>query len=79
MDGSPIHPKSIESIHLIEFFEKYKIKYSYYDVYNDLEARKSAIEYSKWTTFPQIYYEHQFLGDLNIWQVLLPTLDYETE
>ena len=78
MDGTPSHPKTIESIHLIEFLDKHNIKFCYYDIHSDLEIRKSAIEFSKWTTFPQIYYDHQFLGDLYIAQILLLKLPFET-
>jgi monothiol glutaredoxin len=60
---------------IIDFLHRGWIKYKFYDVSQDEDVREAAIKYSKWTTFPQIYYDGQLLGDTYLAMAILPTLD----
>lgn len=48
---------SKQSRELIEFLDRNHMEYKFYDVSKDKEVKKAASEYSKWTNFPQIYYD----------------------
>ena len=77
MEGTPLHPNDKRTMKLIQFLDLNQYKYKYYDVFIDPDVRDSAIEYSKWTEFPQVYLDQQLIGSAEIAETILPTLDLQ--
>jgi len=64
--GAPGDSKSEESKELINLLDKENIRYGYYDIQKDQEVEKGMQEYSKCSTFPQLYANGKLVGGLDI-------------
>lgn len=73
MKGSPESPRCGFSRQLVDILAKHEIKYSTFDILEDMEVRQGLKEYSDWPTYPQIYAKGQFIGGLDILKQLVET------
>lgn len=64
--GTPDNPMCGFSAQVIHILNILNIEYTYINVLDDPEIRKNLPLYSKWPTFPQLYYKKKLIGGADI-------------
>lgn len=64
--GTPENPQCGFSAQVIYIFDELNLKYNYINVLENEEIRKNLPKYSKWPTFPQIFYKGKLIGGSDI-------------
>jgi len=64
--GTPEQPRCGFTRQLVDLFEKNKIDYTTFNIFEDDEVRQGLKVYSDWPTFPQVYADGDFVGGLDI-------------
>lgn len=64
--GTPEIPMCGFSAQVITILNLLNLKYSYINVLENEDIRKALPIYSKWPTFPQVYYKGKLIGGADI-------------
>ena len=64
--GTPENPQCGFSAQVIYILNELNLKYNYINVLENEEIRKNLPKYSKWPTFPQIFYKEKLIGGADI-------------
>lgn len=59
LKGTPTNPRDGYQEEVVDLLEKNKVRYTYYDVMSDPDVREILKEYSKITSYPQIFVQGQ--------------------
>jgi monothiol glutaredoxin len=66
MKGDKYFPKCGYSKLAVEILNEYGIDYATFDILKDENIRQSLKDFSDWPTYPQFYYNSQFIGGSDI-------------
>lgn len=69
--GTPTAPRCGFTSTLLRKLSELKIEYDYFDILSDPEVRQGLKEFSQWPTYPQIYYNGDLLGGLDIFMEMV--------
>lgn len=69
--GVPEAAKCGFSRQLLEILAEQKIKFDSFDILSDEEVRQGLKTYSNWPTFPQMYWQGELLGGLDIFREMI--------
>ena len=64
--GTPENPQCGFSAQVIYILDELNLKYNYINVLENEDIRKYLPKYSKWPTFPQIFYKEKLIGGADI-------------
>lgn len=64
--GTPENPLCGFSAQVIHILNILKIEYSYINVIENEDIRNNLPKYSKWPTFPQIFYKGKLIGGADV-------------
>ena len=64
--GTPENPMCGFSAQVIHILNTLNIEYAYVNVLENDDIRKNLPIYSKWPTFPQIFYKKELIGGADI-------------
>lgn len=64
--GTPDNPLCGFSAQVIHILNILKLEYAYINILADEEIRKFLPIYSKWPTFPQVFYKNKLIGGADI-------------
>ncbi len=64
--GTPSNPMCGFSAKVINILNLLNLDYSYVDVIENNDIRQSLPLYSKWPTFPQVFYKQKLIGGADI-------------
>ncbi len=66
MKGTPDFPQCGFSGQAIQVLEACGAKYTFVNIFEDLEIREALKTYSHWPTYPQLYIQGQLIGGCDI-------------
>ncbi|KAJ3282875.1 Glutaredoxin 3 [Blyttiomyces sp. JEL0837] len=66
MKGNPDQPRCGFSRQIVQILQDEKVKFSTFDILEDEEVRAGLKEFSNWPTFPQLYFDGELVGGLDI-------------
>ena len=66
MKGTPAAPQCGFSRQLVALLRERGVRYGFFNILADDEVRQGLKTYSDWPTFPQLYFEGQLIGGLDI-------------
>jgi len=66
MKGTPEQPKCGFSAKIVQLLQKDKIKFASFDILTDNEVREGLKQFSNWPTYPQLYFNGELIGGLDI-------------
>ena len=66
MKGDPSNPRCGFSRTIIALLDEHNIDYRTFDILHDNAVREGLKVYSKWPTYPQLYFKGELLGGLDI-------------
>ncbi len=66
MKGTPDFPQCGFSGQTVQVLDACHAKYTYVNVFEDLEVREALKEYSNWPTYPQLYIGGELIGGCDI-------------
>jgi len=64
--GTPENPMCGFSAQIIHILNLLKLEYTYVNILENENIRKYLPIYSKWPTFPQLYYKEKLIGGADI-------------
>lgn len=65
--GTPEKPMCRFTSKLIQKLQPFKIKFGFYDIEQDKPMVVFLKEYSKWSTFPQIFFDGKLMGGADVY------------
>lgn len=71
--GTPQAPRCGFTRQLLALLDTHAIKYDYFDILQDEAIRQGLKEFSDWPTYPQIYFEGELVGGLDILKEMAET------
>ncbi|CCD68479.1 Glutaredoxin 3 [Caenorhabditis elegans] len=66
MKGDPSAPRCGFSRTIVELLNSHKIKFGSFDIFSDEAVRQGLKEYSNWPTYPQLYFDGELIGGLDV-------------
>jgi monothiol glutaredoxin len=66
MKGTSLHPQCGFSHHAIQLLLKHGVVFKDVNILEDEALRAGLKTYSEWPTFPQLYFEEEFIGGVDI-------------
>jgi len=69
--GTPDAAKCGFSRQLLEIMKEQDIDFGYFDILSDDEVRQGLKKYSDWPTYPQMYFEGELLGGLDLFREMI--------
>ena len=78
MKGSPDFPQCGFSAQVVDILNYFNVKYSSYNVLDDLDLREGIKKFSNWPTIPQIYINSEFVGGCDIFREMLENNEIES-
>lgn len=78
MKGNPSEPKCKFSRETIEILKSQNVKdFGYFDILSDQEVRDGLKKYSNWPTYPQLYFNGELIGGLDIIKELVQSSEFQ--
>ena len=63
--GTPENPKCGFSSSLLEILKKYELNFGYFNILENENVRNWIRHYSKWNTYPQLYFNQKLVGGID--------------
>jgi Grx4 family monothiol glutaredoxin len=64
--GTPDEPRCGFSSKMVGILRKEGLKFSYFNILTDNEVREGLKKYSNWPTYPQLYFNGELVGGLDV-------------
>jgi monothiol glutaredoxin len=65
MKGDPKNPVDDYNKEAVQILEQSKVRYRHFDVVSDPDVREILKEYSRFSSYPQLFVDEKFMGGLN--------------
>lgn len=75
--GTPQAPRCGYSKQLISILETLDLEFGYFDILTDESVRQGLKTYSNWPTFPQVYFEGNLVGGLDIVKEMIVSGEFQ--
>ncbi|XBW36200.1 hypothetical protein QEN19_001781 [Hanseniaspora menglaensis] len=66
MKGTPSEPKCGFSRQMVGILREHQVRFGFFDILKDDTVRQGLKEFSDWPTFPQLYFNGELVGGLDI-------------
>lgn len=66
MKGTPDQPHCGFSVRAAQVLKNCRVKFAHVNILENTDIRHELRRYSKWPTFPQLYYKGEFIGGCDI-------------
>ncbi|CAG8597941.1 6292_t:CDS:2 [Paraglomus brasilianum] len=76
MKGTPNQPRCGFSRQMVEILNKNNISFSSFNILADEEVRQGLKEYSNWPTYPQLYFNGELVGGLDLVKELISSGEF---
>ncbi len=66
MKGNAFFPQCGFSANTVKILNHFNLSFATFDILTDMEIRQTLKEYSRWPTYPQIYFNGELIGGNDI-------------
>ncbi|CAG8525346.1 7614_t:CDS:2, partial [Paraglomus occultum] len=77
MKGTPNQPRCKFSRQMVEILNTHNVTFSSFNVLADEEVKQGLKEYSNWPTYPQLYFNGELVGGLDIVKELVASGEFQ--